>query len=46
MRAHVDLRGDHVGDRCVIEDADAVHEELVAREGPHLVWVGVRVRAG
>ena len=35
-RAHVDLRGDDVGDGGVVEDADAVHEELVAREGAHL----------
>ena len=31
--AHVDLRLDHAGDGRVVEDADAVQEELVAREG-------------
>eukprot|EP00964_Phaeocystis_antarctica_P076581 scaffold47358_cov66-Phaeocystis_antarctica.AAC.5 len=34
--AHVDLRPDRAGDGRVVEDADAVHEELVARERPHV----------
>jgi len=43
---HVHLSLDNAGDGRVVEDADAVQEELVAREGAHLVRVGVRVRTG
>eukprot|EP00964_Phaeocystis_antarctica_P085489 scaffold53993_cov57-Phaeocystis_antarctica.AAC.4 len=34
--AHVDLRLDHAGDGRVVEDTDAVHEVLVARQGPYM----------
>ena len=34
--AHVDLRRDHAGDGRVVEDADAVQEELVARDRAYL----------
>ena len=37
VRVRANLRPDHAGDGGVVEDADAMQEELVAREGAHLV---------